>query len=550
MDEHALSRDGTPAVSPCTNLVGHFHRQALAAPDRIALVIDDERWSYGALLDTAIRLSDAAMRLIGHAPDAGADTTTPLMAALGSRQAAQYVASVAAPLGGWTYMPLFAGDPIARIVQMLERERPAVLVVDAAGTALLPDILPRLGFALPIIAPDDDDLPVPAPHRCHGRRALDAIPARDAAPAARDASMVAYLLFTSGSTGVPKSVPLTHGNLLAFIESAALRIAATAEDRFGQISNLSWDVSIFESHVAWATGGSVHRLPDQLIRIPAYIRAQRITHWFSTPTVAILLQDLHALQPDALASLKCSVFAGEALPASLVRQWRVAAQYSVIENFYGPTEASVAIACHRWHPDSDDEFVPFGEPLPDQMLIACDERGEPVVDGATGELYLSGSQIVSGYRNHPDETTRRFVRGADGRPWYRTGDLAKHTPRGWCFVGRVDDQLKIQGYRVERLEVEAMLREAAGTQNAVIVTLPLNDQSSILALHGVVANASLDLTAILRRCRERMPAYMVPTAIHLRDIPRTSSGKTDYARLRALLLDTSSLAHAEQGALR
>ncbi|RQS70486.1 hypothetical protein DID96_15220 [Burkholderia sp. Bp8963] len=544
MGDHDLSRSVPAAVGPRTNLVSRFHRQALAAPDRIALVIDGERWSYGDLLDAAIRLSNVAIR--SH--NAGRDAKPSLMAALGSRQAAQYVASIAAPMSGWTYMPLFAGDPASRVVQTLERERPAVLVVDSSGAVLLPDILPHLGFALQIIGPDSDDLAVPAPHRFHGRRALDGMPACHAEPAACDVSTVAYLLFTSGSTGVPKGVPITHGNLLAFVESAALRLASTAEDRFGQISNLSWDVSIFESHVAWATGGSVHRLPDQLIRIPAYIRAQRLTNWFSTPSVAIMLQDLHALQPNALASLRCSVFAGEALPTSLVRRWHEAAPHSVIENFYGPTEASVAIACHRWHHGDDGEFVPFGEPLPGQTLVARDERGEPVADGATGELYLSGSQVASGYRNNPNETARRFLRGADGRLWYRTGDLATHTARGWRFVGRVDDQLKVQGYRVERLEVEAMLREAAGTQNAVIVMLPLNDQSSILTIHGVVANTSLNSAAILRRCRELMPAYMVPTAIHLREIPRTSSGKVDYGHLRTLLLDTSPVPDTEQGA--
>ncbi|KKB61282.1 hypothetical protein WM40_24085 [Robbsia andropogonis] len=550
MYDNDLSRRTRPAGASRANLVGHFHRQALAAPGRTALVIDGERWSYGDLLDAATRLSDVAMRSAGRSPAAGPDAAPPLMAALGSRQAAQYIASIAAPLGGWTYMPLFAGDPVARIVQTLERERPAVLVVDASGVALLPELLPRVDFALRIIAPDSDDLAVHAPHCFHGKRTLDELPGRHAEPAACDASAVAYLLFTSGSTGVPKGVALTHGNLLAFIDSAALRVAPTAEDRFGQISNLSWDVGIFESHVAWATGGSVHRLPDQLIRIPAYIRAQSVTHWFSTPSVANMLQDLHALQPNALASLKCSVFAGEALPTNLVRQWREAAPDSVIENFYGPTEASVAIACHRWHPGDDGQFVPFGEPLPGQTLVARNAHGELVTDGATGEVYLSGSQIASGYRNNPDESARRFLRDPDGRLWYRTGDLAMHTSRGWRFVGRADDQLKIQGYRLERLEVEAMLREAAGTQNAVIVMLPLNDQSSILTIHGVVANASLDSTAILRRCRERMPAHMVPTAIHLRDIPRTSSGKADYACLRALLLDSSPVLDAAQRVIR
>ncbi|MHA6907582.1 AMP-binding protein [Ralstonia pseudosolanacearum] len=551
MHDNDRLHDAGSATEHGTNLARRFYQQALAAPDRTALVIDGERWSYGDLRAAALRLSDLAMRSIGRSPDAEPEPTPPLMAALGSRQATQYLASLAAPMGGWIYMPLFAGDPVSRIVQVLDRERPPVLVVDPFGAALLPDILPRLDFALQVIGPDSDDLAIPMPHRFHGWRALSDMQARDTEPAPCSASTVAYLLFTSGSTGVPKGVPITHGNLMTFVESAALRLAPTAEDRFGQISNLSWDVSILESHVAWAVGASVHRLPDQLIRIPAYIRAQRLTHWFSTPSVAVMLQDLHALQPSALASLKCSVFAGEALPASLVRQWHEAAPNSLIENFYGPTEASVAIACHRWHPSTGDaEFIPFGEPFPGQTLVACDEHGEPVTDGTIGELYLSGSQVAVGYWNNPEESARRFVRAPDGRLWYRTGDQAVHTACGWRFVGRVDDQLKVQGYRVERLEIEAMLRKAAGTQNAVIVMLPLNDQSSILTIHGVVANGSLDSIAILRRCRELMPAHMVPTAIHLRDIPRTSSGKADYGRLRALLLDTSPAPDTMRGAVQ
>ena len=539
MDDQHPRYDGMPNIEGGMNLAGRFFRHALAAPDRTALVIDDEHWTYAALCDKALRLNQVARRSIDGSFDEKHTARQPLMAALGNRQVMQYVASIAAPMGGWIFMPLCAGDPVARIVQVLDRERPEVLVVDASAFALLQDILPRLDFGLQIIGPDHDALAVDRPHRFHGRRAFEEMPVSRGGPVACGANAVAYLLFTSGSTGVPKGVPITHANLRAFVDSAASRLALCANDRFGQISNLSWDVGILESHVAWAAGAAVHRLPDQLIRMPAYVRANRLTHWFSTPSVAVMLQDLRLLQPGAMTSLKCSVFAGEALPATLVRQWHDAAPASVIENFYGPTEASVAIACYRWHPnDGETAFVPFGEPFPGQTLVARGESGEPVAEDTPGELYLSGSQVCAGYWNNADESARRFVEDWEGRIWYRTGDIAVHTASGWRFLGRVDDQLKINGYRLERLELEAMLREAAGTQNAVIVTLPLNDQSSVLAIHGVVANNALDSVSILRRCRELMPSYMVPTAIHLRDIPRTSSGKVDYGRLRTSLLDT------------
>lgn len=512
----------TECAPPAPNIAARFVRVAESMPERPAVVIDGVLTSYGAFLDLARRVVALGRRASSSA----------FLAGLGNRRLGQYVASVAAPLGGWTFVPMFSGDPVARHVQTLERTGASVLVIDESAESLLPALFQAITRPLLIIAPHRDapGIVAPAPHVVAGAAAL-----RRCAPDAAwrmDASNNAYLLFTSGSTGQPKGVPLTHRNLCSFIESAIFRLAPTAQDRFAQLSNLTWDVGILETLVGWSVGACVYRLPDSLPRIARFVHDHALSFWFSTPSVGHALADLHRLEPGALASLRCSVFAGEALPDPLLERWQLAAPHGVIENFYGPTEASVSISCYRWRSsDANGQFVPIGEPFPGQQMALRNAEGKPVRDGEIGELYLAGDQVVSGYWHDSEQTQQRFVRCDDGLSWYRTGDLAQRTGQGYVFRGRVDDQMKIRGYRIERPEAEALLREAAESNAVAVIVLPLRDNGAILGLHAVVADSPRTAAQILHRCREIMPAHMVPVAVHLQPLPRNPSGKVDYRRL-------------------
>jgi len=532
--------------SPPLNLLRRFLEQATSHPQRVALVTQEQCHSYAELLTAASRLAaltTLAEEAITPAVEASRGQLPRFIAALGNRTFEQYVASVAAPLSGRTFLPMFSGDPPSRHARVLERTRARILLVDPTGMRLLPDILPHLVHPLCIVAPTitRPDFQMPAHHRFYGAPdfglAAPDVFAAGAVPCEPDRP--AYMLFTSGSTGSPKAVVLTHRNLGSFLESALFRLAPCATDRFAQISNLTWDVGFLETHVAWAVGAAVYRLPEQIARIGQFVREHALTHWFSTPSTGFALVDLRQLRPGALPSLRCSVFAGEALPNKLLDVWQQAAPGGIIENFYGPTEASVTVACHRWRgPSADRPFCPFGEPFPGQRLVIRNAAGEPLPDGDVGEVHLSGDQIVEGYWEDPERTAERFVRDADGTLWYRTGDLAQHTDQGWLFRGRVDDQLKVQGYRIERQEVEGLLRDAAQSQAVAVLALPLRKDGATLCLHGVVAESARTSAEIHQHCRRNMPAHMVPVAIHIRPLPRTPSGKVDYGRLRDQLLQT------------
>lgn len=510
------------SLSPPLNILTRFVRIAESKPGRPAIVIDGTIISYGQFLELARQVVTKARQAFN----------SPFLGGLGNRRLGQYVGSIAAPLGGWTFVPMSSGDPVARHILTLERTGISVLLIDESAEPLLPAILLAIKRPLLIIAPGRNALgiPVPSPHAFAGAADLQQV--EPEAQYSLTTTGDAYLLFTSGSSGQPKGVSVSHRNSSSFIESAIFRLAPTSEDRFAQLSNLTWDLSILETLVAWSVGACVYRLPDSLPRIVRFVRDNALTFWISAPSVGNVIADLHQLTPSALPTLRCSVFCGEALPDKLSEKWQTAAPNGVIENFYGPTEASVAISCYRWRRgDASRQFAPIGEPFPGQRIALRDTEGMPVTDGEIAEVYLAGDQVVSGYWQDPKQTQKRFVQFGDDVTWYRTGDLAQWTDQGYVFRGRVDDQMKIQGYRIERQEVEAYLREAAESNAVAIIALPLRDNGVTLALHAVIADSPKSSGEILHMCREIMPQHMVPIAVHQRPLPRNPNGKIDYRRL-------------------
>jgi amino acid adenylation domain-containing protein len=512
------------APAPSAGIASRFIAIAEAYPTRPALVIDGTVSSYGELLGTARRIAGVCAEM----------PSSPFLVGLGDRRLGQYSALFAAAMAGRTFVPVYAPDPAEGHIDVLRRTEANVVVIDQAAEAALPAILDGVAHPLCVIALHTDTPPVPFPAR---HTFVGAAAIRRARPV--DQHRVgehegAYLFFTSGSTGKPKGVLVTHRNLLRFVDSAVFRLAPGADDRFMQLSKLSWDLSILETLVPWSAGSCVYRVPDSLLQLVRFVRDNELTFWVATPSVGHTIADLHQLTPGAMPSLRSSVFCGEAPSARLFGLWREAAPDSIIENFYGPTEAAVSISGYRWSgrgmpPDP----VPMGEAFPGQRIEARDLDGRPVRDGEIGEAYLAGDQVVSGYWLDPEQTDRRFLRDADGVIWYRTGDLVQRSEHGWLFRGRVDDQMKIQGYRIERQEVESYLRRVAGCSAVAVLALPLRDGSSVLTIHAVIENSAKSASEILAGCRSLMPSHMVPTAVHLLPLPRNQNGKIDYRRLAA-----------------
>lgn len=517
-----------------------FLRAAARWPDRPALEFADGAVTYAALRDRAAAI--AATLDADERRDAG----PPLTAVLGHRSATAFAGLLGALLRGHGYVPLNPNFPPERTRRMLERAECRALVVDAPAAATLEAVLAGIGRELFVVLPDCAD-PAALAARLPGHRVLGAADLRPAAPGPLppvDADAIAYLMFTSGSTGEPKGVMVAHRNVLPFVGAMVGRYAIHERDRFSHTFDLTFDLSVFDMFVAWECGACLCVPTAGQKALPGrYLADARISVWFSVPSTAVLMSRLRMLQPDRYPDLRWSLFCGEALPMDVVARWSAAAPGSIVENLYGPTELTVACTLYRWRPGSSEAecelgLVPIGDPYPGMEVLIADEALRAVPDGEAGELLMTGPQLTPGYWRDPARTQKAFVTppGHD-RLFYRTGDRVRRPGPGrpLVYLGRIDNQVKIQGYRVELGEVEAVLREVAGVEVAVAVGWPATP-SGAEGIVAFVGDASADGAALRQRLVERLPPYMHPKAVvAVGEWPLNANGKVDrHALVRRL----------------
>ena len=357
---------------------------------------------------------------------------------------------------------------------------------------------------------------------------------------------LAYVMFTSGTTGVPKGVPITHGNVLNYVKNILSLTALTENDRFSQTFDLTFDLSVHDMFICWAVGGSLHVLPERMVMAPAkFIKEHEITIWFSVPSTIGFMQKLRMLEPHSYPSLRHSWFCGEALPAESARRWQAAAPNTIVENLYGPTEATIAFTAYRWRGDEHDAsltggYVPIGTALGNLETVIIDGSNAQVSGNTAGELCLGGNQLSPGYWRNEQKTQEVFFErkygGLKHSRWYRTGDLAKFNSQGEIeFIGRVDNQVKILGYRVELGEVERIIRQAAGTDLVAAVAWPL-EGSGASGIVAFICGASETTEDIIDECKNSLPSYMVPKSVRNMDsFPLNANGKVDRKALQQLL---------------
>jgi amino acid adenylation domain-containing protein len=363
------------------------------------------------------------------------------------------------------------------------------LVVGQECAAALESLLPRLDQPLTLILPDSGWEPDPklsSSHRVIPARQLSLSTIAEPRDPLVDGNDTAYLLFTSGSTGVPKGVAVSQSNAVAYMEYAAKRFGIHGRDRCSQNFDLTFDLSVHDLFTCWDAGATLCPYAEQTLTPATLVEEKKLTVWFSVPSVAMFASKLGLLEPGAFPTLRWSLFCGEALSSSLAAAWQAAANNSILENLYGPTEATIAITYYRWDSATSPAecvrgLVPIGWPFDGQQVCAVNEDLAPVPFGESGELCLGGSQVTRGYLNDPEKTAKSFVRlkHTGDQVWYRTGDLVRQDERGCLFyLGRRDFQVKVNGYRVELQEIDLVLREAARTELAVAIPWPLSDGSA------------------------------------------------------------------------
>jgi acyl-coenzyme A synthetase/AMP-(fatty) acid ligase len=288
----------------------------------------------------------------------------------------------------------------------------------------------------------------------------------------------------------------------------------------------------------WRAAASLHIIPAKQMMVPLnFIRGHQLTVWFSVPSVAALLARMKLLRPGVFPSLRQTFFAGEPLLATVAAEWQKAAPSSVIVNMYGPTETTVICTGEEVHPDTPATrgILSIGRPFVGMKAGIASPESAWVNDGVLGELLLSGPQLALGYLDDPEKTESKFV-NIDGERWYKSGDLATRDDNGlFHFRGRVDNQVKVLGYRVELEEIEFHLRAVSGCHLVAAIAWPLRDGTA----SGIVAFLAAyegRVETIRKAMKQRVPSYMVPTEIHsLPSLPMNPNHKLDRNALKALL---------------
>src|SRR6478672_12665253 len=461
---------------------GAFLRSCEKFPDRPAIEVTGSQLSYSELGERARRL--AATIQANARPG-----EVPLTAVFGYRSHTAYAAVLGALMAGHGYVPLNRTFPIDRTRLMLEKSTCGTLVVDKESESQLSELLRGLATPMVILCPDRADATevsakLPA-HRVVGANEL--VEAERWFPPEVSQNAIAYLLFTSGSTGQPKGVMVSHANVLHYADYVTKRYGFTSNDRVSQTFDLTFDLSAHDMFVGWQSGACICcPSQKQLIKPGAFLNDSRLTVWFSVPSTAVFMRRLGELKPGLYPRLRLSLFCGEALPVEVVRDWSLAAPNSIIENIYGPTELTIACTAHRWNdqtspPESEHGIVPIGEPFDDMESLIVDEQLREVEDGIDGELVMTGPQLSLGYWQDRKRTEEAFVSIPDKNGiYYKTGDRVRRSApdRPLVYLGRLDNQIKVLGHRVELGEVEAVVRSISGIDAVVALGWPPSDSGA------------------------------------------------------------------------
>lgn len=533
--------DGTAtAAAPGENAAELFLDAVRRFPERPALWVEERHWSY-AELHARVRALEAQLR--AHAGV--------VCATIADRSLIAYCAPLACMLAGRIHVPLGTSFPEERMAGILRRTQPSVLICDQAGASLLPQVLPRLEHTPVTLLPESLDAEAPTAHipTAGGTPGISTQPPGTSASGLEAADQdIAYVLFTSGSTGVPKGVAVGHGALCAYVRAVrALYPELDEHQRCSQFFEPTFDLSMHDMFVTWSVGACLYSVPRQALMMPTdFANAHALTVWFSVPSLAATLHRFRQLRPGVFPSLRLALFCGEALPGPLAGAWREAAPHARCDNIYGPTEATIACTWHTITPaDTERTVVPIGRAFPAMEIAVVDANDQRCAPGEQGELWLGGAQLAHGYWQDPVQTAARFVSralpGCDSTRWYRTGDLATLEPDGTAlFLGRVDRQIKLRGYRIELQDVEAHMREACSTPDrpadvAVVAVAPA-DAAAPTGLTAFVACAHYDARQAMTAMKKNLPHYMLPSEVRILDaLPLNSNGKVDYPALGALL---------------
>jgi D-alanine--poly(phosphoribitol) ligase subunit 1 len=504
------------------NLWSAFEQCADADPLAPALIFPDGNTSFGELKNLALRCT-ASLAARGVTPGDVVGLQLP-------KRSITYALLLACLRLGAPYVFLDPKNPAERTSRVLDRLRPKILFSEIETKNPHGENL-RL-------SKDDADSWLVVDERVPNGDASIGVTGTDPA----------YIMFTSGSTGEPKGAVIPHQGVLSLMTWARSMVHGVAQERFTAINPLHFDNSVFDIYGGLLNGAALVPIETSEITNPAawvrIIRSSHATVMFAVPTLFLILDQLGLLTPEALPEVHTFQFGGEGYPIAKLRDFhaRFVGRARLI-NVYGPTETScictsLEIAQYNLAA-SDNEFPPLGRMHRHFSYVILDGAQQPVVSGGVGELWIGGPCVGLGYYANPEETVARFRQNPQQDKYrsifYRSGDLVREDKEGqlW-FQGRVDNQVKIRGHRIELEEIDLVVQSIADVRRAISVVLAGEDGGEIAVAY--MADREIAADEILGLCKETLPAYMQPSqVVQFDDLPRNANGKVDRKATKALL---------------
>jgi amino acid adenylation domain-containing protein len=517
-----------------TLLQDYVSRQAEARPDAVAIVMGDERLTYGELEQSANRLA----RLLRESGCERGDRVCLFV----PKCPAAIVAELAVLKADCGYVPIDTASPAPRVEMIVEAAQPALILATQPAAKLLDDVLTLRSDRIPVGALEEP-LAGESFEAAFSRADADA-QSGEPLPVENRPEDMAHILFTSGSTGTPKGVVIKHENVVAFVEWATSYFGTKETDRISGHPPLHFDLSTFDIYGTFLAGAELHLVPAAANLMPnklaAVIRDAELTQWFAVPSTFTFMAKFDAFGHGDFPALERVIWCGEVLPTPILIHWMERLPHATFTNLYGPTEATIASSYYTMPalPESETEPIPIGVACEGEELLVLDEHLQEVPTGEIGDLFIGGVGLSPGYWRDEEKTAAAFVRdprNASERI-YRTGDLAKVRDDGLVdFLGRADSQIKHRGYRIELGEIETALNALDDIRECAVVGVETGgfEGTAICCAYAPAAGRDVAPPAIREQVVKSLPAYMLPSRWVVMDVlPKNVNGKIDRRAIR------------------